>query len=264
MDEFNQIEQMASQLTEETRRIIENNFPLDSREFLESENKSKVETNDAKIVELAKMYLELYRQLPIEEKVKRNFLNIQGTYYQQTHQIKGLNKAYSHSDEYELHDAFSKATKFGMEAIESLELAAKTNDEQLAIKSQSILKHCYDILNVHYWGKSRIDYLERYKVRLKNGRKIEEDLKEYEQLKEQARILSIDYAKAILNGITEAEKEQFNLKFEEIFTKEKFLTEFIPSDILKGVYVNLHWLKVDAERTPNNVLEAEIHHSSQM
>jgi len=224
-------------------------------EFLGQEAKEIVEKNDDAIIRLAQQYLDLYKKMSLEEQRKYKYQNIRGDYYQSTHKTQGLIKAYSSSDEYELRDAFQRATKFGMQALDTLHLATKTNDEQLRQKGQFILNNCKDILNVHYWGKSRIAYLDRYEKRLETGRTIEEDLEDYKLLIQETKELSTEYAKAILTGISEEETKIFINRFEDCFARELNLIEFIPSEILSEIKVNLHWMKVDAETKPEIVIE---------
>lgn len=46
--------------------------------------------------------------MPLEDQRKYRYQNIQGKYYQATHKIKGLIKAYSNDDEFELQEAFQE------------------------------------------------------------------------------------------------------------------------------------------------------------
>ena len=98
------------------------------------------------------------------------------------------------------------------------------------------------------------EYLNRYAKRLEQGRTVEEDLEEYKLLIQETKLLSIEYAKAILNGISKSEIEVYRSKFEDCFAREVNLTEFIPREILSGIKANLHWMKVDAERKPEVVV----------
>lgn len=141
-----------------------------------------------------------------------------------------------------------------MQSLDTLHVADKTNDEQLRQRGQLILNKCKGVLGVHYWGESRIEYLDRYAKRLEHGRTVEEDLEEYKLLIQETKLLSIEYAKAILNGISESEIEVYRSKFEDCFAREVNLTEFIPREILSGIKANLHWMKVDAERKPEVVI----------
>lgn len=254
MNELMNIEQEVKKITEQTIKILEGNFPLDSREFLEKKELEIVRKNDNEIVALAQRYLEAYKKMPLEDQRKYRYQNIQGEYYQATHKIKGLIKAQSNDDEFELREAFQRATKFGMYALDTLCIADKTNDEQMRQRGQLILDKCKGVLGVHYWGESRIEYLDRYAKRLEQGRTVEEDLEEYKLLVQETKLLSIEYAKAILNGISEAEVKVFRSKFEDCFAREIILTEFIPREILSEIKVNLHWMKVDAERKPEVVI----------
>lgn len=221
---------------------------------MEREESEIVRKNDEAIVELAERYFEAYKKMSLEDQRKYRYQNIKGKYYQATHKIKGLIKAYSNSDEFELQEAFQRATNFGMQALDTLHIADKTNDEQLRQKGQFILNKCKGVLGVHHWGESRIEYLDRYAKRLESGRTIEKDLEEYKLLIQETRMLSIEYAKAILNGISESEIKVYRSKFEDCFAREVNLTEFIPREILSEIEVNLHWMKIDAERKPEVVI----------
>ena len=183
----------------------------------------------------------------IREK-KLGYKNIKGLYYQRTHQPKGLAKILLISDEYELHDAFSKASYFGMLALENMFNAKRNDDEKSYKKSRRIFDECLQILNTHFWGVSYIEKLKRYKERLEIERTVKDDIKEYFELIQECKLLSLEYAKANIDGITDEEMEKFSCFYGAIFTKEKLLTEFIPSDELNKIFVNLHWMKIDAER----------------
>lgn len=256
MDELIMIEQKAKLLTEQTCEILEKNFPLDSREFLNQKDLEVVKKNDNEIVLLAQQYLELFKKLPLEEQrnYMSNYKNIQGNYYQTTHNVKGLIRATSNDDEYELRKAFQKATEFGLKSLDDLHLASKTNDENLKEKGQHVLNVCKNILGVHFWGEDRIEYLNRYEKRLASGRTVENDLEDYKLLIQETKLLSVEYAKEILNGISKERIKEYSDKFEEIFSREKALTEFVPMEILSEIKVNLHWMKVDAERKPETVV----------
>lgn len=52
MNELMNIEQEVNKITEQTIKILEGNFPLDSREFLEMEESEFVRKNDDEIVVL--------------------------------------------------------------------------------------------------------------------------------------------------------------------------------------------------------------------
>lgn len=254
MDILLEIEERAKKITEQTKKILEENFPLDSREFLPREIRLFIQQNDDEIIRLDRQYLNEYKKLPPKEQITYKYKNIRGDYYLDTHMSKGLIFAYPRMDEYELHEAFQRATKFGMQAIDSIHLASKTNDEQLLRKSQLVLKNCEEILSIHYWGEERLKYLSRYIDRLKKGRTIEEDIEDYKLLIQETKMLAIEYARAILNGISEEEIRNFKYRFEEIFKREISLTEFVPKEILSEVKVNLHWIKVDVERDPKKMI----------
>ena len=51
--------------------------------------------------------------------------------------------------------------------------------------------------------------------------------------------------------------EFFKQKYEEIFAKERLLVEFMPIEVRNSFKDNLHWLKLDAEKDPNKVLNPE-------
>ncbi len=254
MEKLLEIEMLSKELEKETNDILNNNFPMDSRDFLIGDDAKKVESNDERIAQLAKQYLEIYKSLPISEQRNYRYKNIQGLYYQNTHNSKGLLKVSSNSDEYELHEAFSKATQFGMMAIDNMFNAKKNDNKTEYIKSKNILDECIDILNAHFWGKNRIESLNRYSQRLESGRTIDDDIKEYIDLVNKCKTLTFDYAKSNLNGMDEAERNKFLSAYEDIFNKEKQLIEFIPRESLNKISVNLYWMKVDAERNPQKII----------
>ncbi len=254
MNKLLEIEMLAKQLEEETNSILNRNFPMDSREFLMGEDAARVKNNDEKIVSLSKQYFEAYKALSSDEQRKCNYTNIRGAYYQNTHKIKGLIKAYSYSDESELHEAFSKATHFGMSAIEGMINSKNNNDQNEYIKNERILQNCISILSVHYWGENRIESLQRYFQRLEKGRTADDDLNDYKNLIQECINLSIEYAKANINGLSNEEKTKYIQMYDNIYEKEKLLTEFLPREMLSTINVNLHWMKVDAERNPQNLI----------
>lgn len=258
MDKMLEIETVATQLEEETNQILHNNFPMDSREFLTGEDLERVKSNDEKISSLAKLYLEAYKSLQPDEQGKYDYKNIQGIYYQKTHMSKGLKKAYANSDEYELHEAFSKASQFGMLALDGMFEANKNDDRDKFLKNQKVFQQCVSILNVHFWGKERIDSLNRYGQRLESGRTVNDDIRDYANLVQECKNISLEYAKANINGLNEEEKAKYFQIYDTIFKREKQLTEFIPNEVLNGIYVNLHWMKVDAERNPQKLIDEDM------
>lgn len=255
MEELLKIEELADRITKESVGILERNYPMDSREFLTGKDAKTVLENDDKIKELADMYLDTYRSLTDEEKRKVNYKNLSGIYYQATHKGKGLVGVSSFSDEYELHDAFARATSFGMEALDGIFRAEKANDQAGLERNQRILDTCKSIMSMHFWGNSCLEKLQRYDKRIRSGRTIEEDIADYANLINEARELQLQYAKAKINGIDEEVNDEFIQKFEDIFARETSLIEFIPRDILMEIKVNLHWLKIDAQRTPQKVID---------
>ncbi len=255
MDELLKLEQLALQITKETAEILEKNFPLDSREFLTGEDARKVKENDEKIREVSDSYGKVYMALSDDEKRKVVYRNIQGTYYQSTHQSKGLVSVSEYSDEYELSAAFSRASSFGIKALDEILLGENNNDQAAIERGRRILNTCKDILSVHFWGEDILAKFDRYEKRIRSGRTVEEDLDDYDNLVKATRELAYEYAKARLSSPTEQQMEDYFNKFEELFAKGKLLSEFIPRDIFSNVYVNLHWLKVDAERDPQKVID---------
>ena len=142
-----------------------------------------------------------------------------------------------------------------MGAIEGIVLAEEKNDEENLSKHKRVLGACKGVLSEHFWGESCLEKLDRYESRLRSGRTVEEDIADYGELVTETRELAYEYAKAILSSAHEEELNAYYDKFEKIFEREKILTEFIPRDVLGDFYVNLHWLKVDAERTPQKVVD---------
>lgn len=258
MDKMLEIEKEAIKLGEETNLILNNNFPMDSREFLTGEDAKRVKNNDEKLANLAKMYLEVYKSLQPDVQRQYDYKNIQGSYYQNTHKSKGLIKVYASSDEYELHNAFSKALCIGMNAIDGIFNAKRNKDERELLKNQKILEECISILGVHYWGKSRIDSLHRYSQRLENGRTVDDDIRDYMDLVQECKNISLEYAKANINGLSDEEKEKYIRNYDAIFNREEQLIEFIPRELLNDIKENLHWMKVDAERKPQEIIDQEI------
>lgn len=262
MDKMLEIETAATQLEEETNQILNNNFPMDSREFLTGKDAERVKSNDEKISSLAKLYLETYKSLQLDEQRKYHYKNIQGIYYQKTHMSKGLKKAYTSSDEYELHEAFSKASQFGMAALDGMFDAKQNGNSGEFFKNQKILQQCVSILNVHFWGKSRIDSLNRYDQRLESGRTVDDDIRDYTNLVQECKNISLEYAKSNINGLNEEEKTKYFQIYDAIFAREEQLTEFIPKEILNSIKVNLHWVKVDAERNPQKLIGEDLENNN--
>ena len=201
------------------------------------------------------MYLDTYKSLSLEEQRKVDYKNLSGIYWQLTHKGKGLVGVSPFSDEYDLHDAFARATTFGMEALEGIFRAEKANDSIALEKNQKILRTCKDIMGEHFWGNSCLEKLDRYDKRIRAGRTVEEDIADYTALIEEARELAFEYAKAIIGNAAQEELDKYYEKFEEIFGREERLIEFIPRDILREMKVNLHWLRIDAQRTPQKIVD---------
>lgn len=257
MNRMIEIERLSKELENNTNEILNKNFPMDSREFLTGEDAERVKKNDEIIKQLANEYLETYKNLQFDVQREYDYKNIQGTYYQNTHKSKGLVKAYSNSDEYELHKAFSKAYNFGMSAIDNIYSAKMDENETEVIKNKKILDECIDIFKVHFWGEERIKSLERYCQRKETGRTNDDDIREYMSLIEECKKVSLDYAKANVNGISDVERTEYLKIYEDIFDREKKLIEFLPREVLNEVEVNLHWLKVDAERNPRKLIDED-------
>lgn len=257
MNRLQEIEQMSEAITKDTLEILNKNFPMDSRFFLTGDDAEKVKQNDDQIVELDKEYSNIYRSLSTEQRSQCNYKNIRGLYYQDTHNSKGLIKVSSMSDEYELNKAFSKATSFGMDAIEKMYKYKNDENKEEYLKNKDILDQCVNILSVHFWGENRIKHLQEYSNRLESGRTYEDDVKEYNDLIIKANKVTYEYAKSILAGITVVEQEMFNDLYEDIFNKEKKLKEFLPIDFLTKNGVNFHWMKIDAERTPEKIINMD-------
>lgn len=255
MNELLEIEQAAMQITKETTDILDRNYPMDSRDFLQGEEALIVRKNDQRIKELANKYRNIYMALSFEEQRKIDYKNLEGIYYQSTHKSKGLKSVSQFSDEYDLTEAFSIATTFGMGAIEGIVLAEEKNDKEKLNKHKRVLDACKRVLSVHFWGESCLEKLDRYDSRLRSGRTVEEDIADYGELVQETRELAYEYAKARLESASEEILKAYYDKFENIFEREKRLTEFMPRDVLRDFYVNLHWLKVDAERTPQKVVD---------
>ena len=255
MDELLRIEKLAAKITKESTDILDRNYPLDSRSFLTGEDARKVAMNDDRIYELADMYRDTYMSLSKEEQRKVKYNNFTGTYFQSTHKGKGLISVSQYSDEYELHDAFARATSFGMKALDGLLLGEKNKDEALINTNKRILAACEDVLSVHFWGNSCLQKLDRYNTRIRAGRTVEDDIKEYLELIEEAKKLAYEYARAKLRNASEQTLKEFYQKFNDIFDREKVLIEFIPRDVLFEISVNLHWLKIDAENDPQKVVD---------
>ncbi len=253
MLELLQIEKLAEEITIRTERILQSNFPLDSRELLSSTELEFVSENDKRIVQLADEYHKIYTMLSPEEKSKINYKNIQGNYYQRTHENKGLIANFSTEDEQEIGVAFERAREFGKKSIDDLYLASINGDADLKTKSITILNICFKILNSHRWGKNIIEYLNRYQERLNNHRTVEDDLAEYDLLVEKTKKLSIKYAQIILAGSDDLELQKIEIEYKEIFSAAEKLVEFIPFEIRKTL-TNLHWLKVDAKNDPKKVI----------
>lgn len=262
MDKMLEIERIAKQLEEETNLILNKNFPMDSREFLVGEDAKHVKNNDEKIVSLANLYLETYKSLQFDEQRKCDYKNIQGVYYQNTHKYKGLIRVGTFSDEYELHEAFSRASRFGMSAIDGIFDAKKNNDENMYLKNKIVLDECVNILKTHYWGEKCIASLQRYSQRLENGRTVDADLNDYKNLIQECKNLSLEYAKANIRGLGDEEKAMYFQAYNTIFDREERLTEFIPIELLESMNINLHWMKVDAERNPQKLINEEIENNN--
>ena len=255
MEELLQIENEAKKLSKETVEILEKNYPLDSRDFLTGEDAKIVSQNDARIKELAKRYLEVYKSLDQNDALNYRYDSLQGKYYQLTHKARGLVPANEHSDEYELHEAFSKATHFGMLALNNIYEAKKKNNQNVIDENKRVLDVCYQILSVHFWGEERIQHLERYETRLASGRTEQDDLADYKKLIDECHTLSVDYATAIINGISPEEKETILEKYYDIFEREQRLKEFMSRETIFSLNVNLHWMKLDAEKDPQKFLD---------
>ena len=160
MNRMIEIEIRCSELEKETIEILNRNFPLDSRNYLLGEDAIKVANNDEEINQLSKEYLDIYKTLLFDEQRKHVYKNIKGSYYRNTHEPKGLIMVYPNSDENELHESFSRASYFGMIAIDNIRDNNKNTDEKL--KSQRVFDECIAILKVHHWGESHIEDLKRY------------------------------------------------------------------------------------------------------
>ncbi len=255
MDELLKLEEEAKRITEETATILRNNFPMDSREFLSREEALRVRKNDIRIEEIGNKYLNTYVSLSLEEQKGIDYKNLTGTYYQTTYKSEGLISVSQFSDEYDLKEAFGRAYAYGLKALDSILLAEQNNDAESLEKNRRILATCKGILREHFWGESYLESLDRYDKRIRSGRTVEDDVADYDTLVQETRELAYEYAKLRLGSPTEAELDDYFNRFEKIFEREKLLTEFVPREAIREIYVNLHWLKVDAERTPEKVVE---------
>ena len=155
---MSEIEEMCAELERQTLEILNRNYPLDSREFLDEKDALQVKLNDEKINKLSKEYLNIYKNLLPNEQRNHVYRNVKGNYYKNSHEPKGLIMISVNSDEYELHEAFSKATSIGMDAIDKI----ISGNEEEKIRNQRILDECIKVLTVHPWGKQHIENLKRY------------------------------------------------------------------------------------------------------
>ena len=259
MNRMLEIEQLAESLTNMTAKILESNFPLDSRRYLSPEDKAQVDKIDAKIEELEKEYKSIFLSLTEEEQRQKRstYVNIKGQYFKKTYYPKGIIEPDLY-DENSLREAFDKAYVFGKKSLEGLQKATTEQNQSEIDKNNKVLFICKGILKQHFWGEPRLQGLDRYKQRLEIGRTIDDDIRDYSNLLVEFKEVEYNYAKAQLRGITTQEIVDFHNKFDELFKKERQLLEFIPQDKIAELIPNkpnLRWLKLDAEKDPSKVVE---------
>ncbi len=252
MERMFEIERICNQLEQEITNILKSNFPLDSVYFLSNEDQMRVRQYDTKIRELKEEYLRRYWALPEEERRNFKYKNLPEKEY--CYQPQGLRTADRGSDEYELHEAFSRAMKYGKIAIENMNKARLENNMEEYAKNQRVLNTCNRIFSVHYWGEDRKKSLERYAQRIANGRTIEDDKRDYLDLVEECRRLSVEYAQAILDGVNE-DDESFWQRYQQLFQREEELTEFMTRDEMNEISVNLYSMRLAARKDAEKFIE---------
>lgn len=252
-EELKSIEIEVAQKTKEALEFMQSLYPLNDEYFMNDSEKQKIKAMRDYVESLSKKYISIFYNMPLEERNKYSYQNLLGQFNSALSSIDGLDTIGPYSDEYDLRDAFSKAYKFAKESIEKLIKAEKEQDIDSVNRNKRIISACDDVFDGHFWGESYKNNIREYENRLRTGRTVDDDLKEYYELVDETKALSVEYAKAIKSGITEDQREAFFNRFEVIFSREEKLLKFVPREMID--YVNLHWLKIDAERDPDKVIE---------
>ena len=255
IQELKKIEIGVLSLLEETNEILIKNYPLDSRTFLSEEEKKKVERNDSLVHVLDLGYKNLYNTLTEEEKNSYEYKNLKLFYENSTFQPKGLITINSNSTISEIEDAFNKAKFIAIDALDQIHYGEEIYDMNIVNNNTRIFNACKNVLSSHELGEAYIASLERYKNRIESNRTVDDDVLDYIMLVKRTKELSYQYAKSILNGINDDQKTVFENKYKQIFEQERKLIEFMPANVLKEIFENLSWYKLESEKNPLNIIK---------
>lgn len=251
-EQLKQIEREVSLKTNEAVNYMQAFYPI-SYNFMTQRERQVIDGIRKQVELLSYKYNNLLYEMPLEERNKYKYINLLGNFNSMVSSINGLEMVGPYSDEYELHSAFDKAYSFAKSALENI-VNNQNNNQILLEKNNRVLKACNDVFDAHFWGETYKERLKKYDNRLRSGRTIDDDLKDYYNLVEDAKKLALEYAKAIKRGITELEKKHYNDEFNVIYDREKEILMFVPINMIEN-RINLHWLKLDAERKPDQVIE---------
>ena len=230
--------------------------PLNNPVFMNPEEKKMYDSYVVIINKLNKEYTELFGTLTPDEMTKHQHMNILAEFNSAVRELECIEMVYDGDDEYELKDKFAKAYKYGKRAIEDKIDAEKRNDQVTILNCNRILAACDMVFKKHSWGQGYITDLEKYEERLRSGRTVDDDLRDYEALYEETVELSIKYAHALIDDAPEEERRKLYESYEPIYERADDLLKFVPFERLKDINTNaIRWLRIHVQSNPSEFLE---------
>jgi len=220
---LNDLKREALLVIREMTVFMQELYPLNNVRFMNSDEKQKYEEFHKRIEKINEDYNNLYMRLSINEKMNHNHLDVMGKFMQAVHSYPSLHIPNSDNKETNINNIKRIVRTILRRKI----TAEERSDIETINKCNRIIDGLRDIIT-EYMDVNQFDiYVSGYEERLRSGRTDDDDIKEYNELIEETRLFAIEYAKALIDGLSVEGNDLYVKSFDDYIEKGKTLLEFL-------------------------------------